>query len=212
MADSSLAKIAESFILERPFVRECLKHDLINFSQLARLIMAEKKLPDKSFEAVLVACRRVFEKLSLGKEFEARIMDLLKKSKIEVKTKICVVVVSAKTPLSALTNVISEISQNDEIFHLIQGTSAITIITSQEFIEQIKSSLQGFIVSEQQNLVEIIVKTEKEIEETPGVMAFLFGRVSEHGINIVETASSWTDTIFVILEKDLSETMNALKF
>lgn len=208
----SVSKVVETFVNQKPFVRECLKKDLINFSQLARLIIFEKNLSENSFDAVLIACRRQFEKLKLGKEFESKIFDLLKNSKIEIKNKICVVVFSNKIPISALTDLVNEFSKKNELFHLIQGSSAITIIFSEEFLEKIKISFKGFIVSEQKNLVEIIVKTEKEIEETPGVLAFLFGRISEFGINIIETVSSWTDTIFVIEEKDLAKTMQALKF
>lgn len=212
MADFNVAKESEAYISERPFVRECLKKDLINFSQLARRIMLEKSLPEKSFDAVLVACRRVFEKLNLGLEFEQKIVLLLKKSKIEAKNKTCVLVVSARIPISALTSLLNEISEKGESFHLIQGTSAITIIVSQEFLEKIKLQLKGFIVSEKIDLVEVIVRTEKEIEEIPGVIAFIYSKLSEQGINIIETASSWTDTIFVIEEKDLAKTMQALKF
>ncbi|MDD5162591.1 MAG: hypothetical protein PHD95_00075 [Candidatus ainarchaeum sp.] len=212
MQGQSIAKIVCSFVGERPFLRECMKKGLINFSQLARLVISEKKLSKADFDAVLVACRRCFEKLSFGKEFESRIIALFKTSKIEVKTKICVFVVSKKAPFSVISKIVREISEKEELFHIIQGSSAVTIIASQDFFELIKNSLAGFVVSEKSGLVEILVKTSKEIEQIPGSVSFLYGRLSEQGINIVETASSWTDTLFVISEKDLAKTMELLDF
>jgi aspartokinase len=43
-------------------------------------------------------------------------------------------------------------------------------------------------------------------------MAFIFSLFAEFNINIIETMSSWTDTIFVIEEKDIGKVMEIMRF
>ncbi|GAG32571.1 unnamed protein product, partial [marine sediment metagenome] len=47
---------------------------------------------------------------------------------------------------------------------------------------------------------------------TPGVNAFVYSKFREHGINIIEQMSCWTDTIIVILEEHIATVMKFLKF
>ena len=62
------------------------------------------------------------------------------------------------------------------------------------------------------NLAMITIKSPKDLENTPGVISYISSIFSERGINIVETLSCWTDTIYVISEDDISTVMNFLKF
>ena len=43
-------------------------------------------------------------------------------------------------------------------------------------------------------------------------MGYLCSLLGENGINIVEEMSCWTDTIFLVQEKDLGRIMELLKF
>ena len=58
----------------------------------------------------------------------------------------------------------------------------------------------------------ITIKSPEDIETTPGVVSYLYSLFGEHGINIVETMSCWTDTIFVVSEDDFPKAMRVLKF
>ena len=57
----------------------------------------------------------------------------------------------------------------------------------------------------------ITIKSPKDLENTPGVNAYIFSLFGEHGINIVEQMSCWTDTIIVISEDDIPAVMKFLK-
>ena len=52
----------------------------------------------------------------------------------------------------------------------------------------------------------------KQIETTSGVISYLYSLLGENNINILETLSCWTDTIFLVEEKDLSRVMEFLRF
>ena len=95
---------------------------------------------------------------------------------------------------------------------MIEGVSAITLITVEEFGKEVKKLLKHYILEETSGLVEVVLKSPPAIEETAGIMGYLYSLLGENGINIVETMSCWTDTLFVIHEKDLGKAMELLKF
>ena len=99
-----------------------------------------------------------------------------------------------------------------ETFHIIEGATAITIITSSDFGKKVNKIFINKIIKENVNLVEVILKSPKQIETTSGVVSYLYSLLGENNINIYETLSCWTDTIFLIEEKDLSKVMEFLRF
>jgi len=209
----SVTKLAENFILEHPSIKDCLKNDLINYSSLSRKIASELELnPKKNFDAILIACRRFQRKLRNEEAAEKKIIKILKKSKIEIKNKIAAVVLEKDIYFGTLLNIEKEIKKNREIFRVIEGASAITIITTEDFVDLIKKSFKNKIIVENVNLAEITIKSPEEIETTPGAYAYVCSLFWENGINIVETLSCWTDTIFLIDEKDTGKVMGLLRF
>jgi len=63
-----------------------------------------------------------------------------------------------------------------------------------------------------ENLAEVTLKSSEDVENTPGVIAYLSTLLAENGINIIETMSTWTDTLFVIEDKDIAKVMELLRF
>jgi len=53
-----------------------------------------------------------------------------------------------------------------------------------------------------ENCTMIVVHSPEELENTPGVVAFLATLLSEQNVNIVEFISCWTETIMVVEKKD----------
>lgn len=206
------AKEAKEFIDAHPVVKECLAKGLINFSELARQIIEQRALKSDDFDAVLVAVRRHAGRLASGQDNESAILALFRKSRLEIKDKVCSAVLDKTAPFSFLVKLIEEINERQEPCHLIQGSRTFTLITSQEFLPKIEKLFAGKIISVKKNLVQVVLRTGKEIESTPGVAAYLYGLFAEHGINIVETMSSWTETLIVLEEKDLGKAMEILKF
>ena len=52
----------------------------------------------------------------------------------------------------------------------------------------------------------------KGVEETTGFVAYIYSLFGENGVNILETMSCWTDTIFITSEDDIPTVMKFLKF
>ena len=209
----SITKLTEDYILNHPSIKDCLKNSLINYSSLSRLIASELNLDiKKNFDAILIACRRFRRKLKKEELFESRILKILKESKIEIKNKIIAIVLEKDIFFGNLLNLEKEIKKRKEIFRVIEGISAITIITSENFLNLIQKIFKHKIILENRNLAEITIKSPEEIETTPGTYAYLCSLFGENNINIVETLSCWTDTIFLIKEDDVGKVMGLLRF
>ncbi len=210
---ANITKAAESYIAEHPSVKDCLKKGIVNYSALSRQISVEKNLDiKKNFDAILIACRRYKEKVKKEEILEKDIMKILAGSKVEIKNKVMAVVLEKDVHNPNLIDMEKEIKKRKEMFTLVEGLSGITIITSEEFSGLISRYFKNKIVIENKNLAEITIKSPKEIETTPGTYAYLCSLFSDNNINIVETLSCWTDTIFLIKGEDIGKAANILKF
>ncbi len=210
---TNITKLTEQYISEHPSIKDSLKKGLINYSKLARQIADETDTDlKKNFDAILVACRRYYRKVRKEKILEQDILDVLKKSKVEVKNKIIAAVLDKSIYFEGLLDLEKEVKKKGDIFHIIEGTSAITVVTAEEYSDKIKKLFKNKIIKENKRLVEIFLKSPKEIEHVAGVVPYLYSLFGEKGINIVETLSCWTDTIFVVEEKDIAKVMEILRF
>lgn len=209
----SITKLTESYILEHPSIKDCLKNGLINYSSLSRKIASDLGLnPKKNFDAILIACRRLKRKLKKEGDFEESILKILKQSKIEIKNKIIAVVLEKDIFFENLLIIAKEIKKKKEMFKVIEGVSGITIVTAEEFLELIKKYYKNKIIVENKNLAEITIKSPREIETTPGTYAYICSLFADNNINIVETLSCWTDSIFLVKEEDVGKAMGLLRF
>ena len=209
----NITKLTEQYISEHPFVKDCLKKGLVNYSSLTRQICLDQDLDaKKNFDAVLIACRRYYQKIKTEATTEKKILDILKNSKIEVKNKINVVVLEKNIIFSNLLDIEKEAKKLLDTFHIIEGANAVTIITSNDFSKRIKRTFRNKIIKENTDLVEVILKSPQQIETTAGVVSYVYSLLGENGVNIFETLRCWTDTIFLVEEKDLSKVMELLRF
>ncbi len=208
----NITKLAEGYISEHPSVKDCVKNGLVNYSSLSRKIVSELNLSKKKFNAILVACRRFKGKLRNEDVFENKIRGILKKSKVEIKNKVIAIVLEKDIYFENLINLEKEIKRKKEIFRIIEGASGITVITAEDFLDLIKRYFRNKIILENRNLAEIIIKSPEEIETTPGAYAYLASLFGENNINIVESLSCFTDTIFLVKEQDAGKVINLLRF
>tara|TARA_B100001964_G_C14016667_1_gene501891 strand:+ start:165 stop:797 length:633 start_codon:yes stop_codon:yes gene_type:complete len=209
---TSITKLTEKYIDSHPSIKDCLKKDLINYSKLSRLIAEDFDEKNINFEAILIASRRFQEKLKKSPILEDKIISFLKNSELDIKNKVVVTIIDKLVYPGSLIDFEKEIKKNKDIFFSIEGTGGIILITSEKYLPKLKKLFKSSIIKIRQNLVMIIIKCSKELENTPGISAFLYSKFGENGVNIVETMSCWTDNIFIIDEKDLTRTMEFLKF
>ncbi|MBI3036852.1 hypothetical protein HYY73_03835 [Candidatus Woesearchaeota archaeon] len=207
----NITKLAEHYINERPSIKDCLKKKLVNYSKLSRLVIREHNLKSSDFDAVLIAARRFFLRLSKSAAEEG-VRNILSNSRIDVKTKIVVVVIDKHVFTDDLLELERKIKKSRNVFYIIEGTNAITIITAAAFLGDIRSSFKSSVIKVWAELALVVIASPEEIEETPGVFSYLSGLLSDRGINVLETMSCWSETLFVVAEVDIAKVLEALKF
>lgn len=207
------AELTEKYLQEHPSIKDCLKNNLVNYSKLSRKISKDLSIEKKSsIEAILVACRRYSLKLKKEKSLEDKILKLLKKTELEIKNKIVVVIINKRIYEENLFAIEKKIRGNSDAFYAIEGVNVFTIIASEKYLGELNKLFKKNIINISKNLAMVVLKSPESLENTPGVVSYLYSLFGERGINIIETMSCWTDTIFVISEKDIPSVMNFLKF
>lgn len=206
-------EITEKYISEHPSIKDCLNQGVINYSKLARKIGRELGIDKKtSMEAVLIACRRYAQKIKQDGLLEKKIMNILKSSELEIKNKIITIIIKKEIYTESLNDIEKRIRKETGVFYAIEGTDNFTLVITEKNLDTVKAVFGRRIIKLTTDLAMITIKSPRELEETPGVVAYLYSLFAEHGINIVETMSCWTDTIFVIADKDIAKVMSFLKF
>jgi hypothetical protein len=214
MSDSvskeSLAERTRTYIDAHPSVKDCIAKGLINYSSLARLIM--KDLGVDNEEAVMIACRRYAGRLNTTSDHELSILRILKDSRLEMRTKTCIVTAKNDwTVLHKMDSLFKDLWNENSIMQVVQSASAVTIIADSMLRDRIVDTVGRFnVIKIRENLVEIAVKSPEKIVDTSGVIAYLITNLSDAGINIEETVSCHTDTIFIVGERDMINAYSVL--
>jgi len=207
------AEITKEYIDTHPSIKDCIRNNLINYSKLAEKIAREMSIEKKtSKDAIIVASRRYFEHLKPKKTHEDKVMEILKRSELEIKNRIVVAIIKKGVPQRIILTLEDKIKDKQDIFYSIEGSTAITLITTQKHKDAVESMIGDDIIKISEDLAMITIKSPQELENTAGVTAYLYSLFGEHGINIKETMSCWTNTIFIVSEEDISKAIAFLKF
>ncbi len=183
------------YIKRRPTVKAALRDGIVNHSALARMLCHEMGLPDEKFDAVKVALTRISKKVA-EKEIglEEKVIELLRKSSINIQTKISVVISRKELELKAISYA--------------RSGGYTTYILEESEANKVKK--EWGVKSLQKNLNLITIRSGEELEEIPGVIAFILNALAYEGINIVEFISCYTDTLLVIKEADTNKAYEIL--
>ena len=206
----SLAEKTRSYIDAHPSIKDCVSRGLVSYSSLARLIMKDLNIENE--EALMIACRRYADKLSVTTDHEKDVLKILKDSRLEMRTKICIVTAKNEwTVLHKMDNLFKDLWNENSIMQVVQSASAVTIIADRMLKDRITDTVGKFnVIKVRENLVEIAVKSPEKIVDTSGVIAYLITNLSDAGINIEETVSCHTDTIFIVKESDMIDAYSVL--
>lgn len=206
-------ELTEKYLAGHPSIKDCLREGIINYSKLSRKIAKELDIEKKtSMEAILIAARRYEEKIKKEKTRQEKIIQILKRSELEIKNKIFVAIIQKYILPESLLAIEKKIKKQGDAVYAIEGTKTYTLITSEKYLEDIRNKFKNRITKITKDQAMIIMKNPSGIEETTGFTAYLYSLFGEHGVNILETMSCWTDTIIVVSENDIATVMNFLKF
>jgi len=206
----SVSRLTHKYIREHPSVQDCLERGLINYSALAREICTANKI--ESFDAVLVACRRYFQKKRSHVSREQKILALVKKSKVRVRNKILVASIEKSKGLEKALEIQNFVKKEKGDFNLIEGEDVFTIITNSDYLPILKKTFTSGVLKVSSGLAQITMVFGETLEMTPGVLSYIYRMFSDYDINIREEMSCWRDVMVVVEEKDVAKVMQMLNF
>lgn len=176
-----ISKEVMVYIKRKPYVQEALEQEIINYSALARKI--SKDLGDANFEAVKSTIIRVSKNLrSKKKNREQKVINLLKKADFSMNNKIATI--HHVSPLDIESIAFSK-TPSGYMYFVKENIAEKTTLKNIDY---------GYAI--------IHIKNLKEIENTPGVAAFLLSTLASEDINIVHLMDCREDTFLVIKESD----------
>ena len=170
------------FLRENPDYMLSMKVGIINVSKLAQLILKENE--DLNPISVRAALNRFKGRLD-EETGKTKADDLLKKSRISLKDRICVV--TSKTPQNM--KYISATHLHDSTVYIVD-----------EIESKIPPTTVNIMVDRDVSMVHIF--SSKEIEKTPGFVMRITHKLYARGINILQLISCSNETILILNKKD----------
>ncbi len=187
----SIAEEVRICLKNKPYIREAIEKNIANLSSLTRQIQKELKI--KNFEAIKAALRRSSEDMKKSKHNrEERVLEILKQSKTTVYDGYSAII----TDKPLIKDHLIEINAPNFFVYL----------TEKEIAEKITENT----LKKNTDCTVISIKSDKNIENVPGVVAYITSVLAEENINVLEFISSWTDTIIVVDRKDSLKTYEIL--
>ena len=170
------------FLTENPDYMLSLRVGVVNVSKLAQLILKENG--DLNPISVRAALNR-FKSRGNGETGKSKADDLLKRSKVSLQDKICVV--TSKIPQTM--KYISATYLQDNIVYIVD-----------EIKSKIPQISQGIIVDRDVSMIHIF--SSREIEKTPGFVMRITHKLFARGVNILQLISCSNETIIILNKKD----------
>jgi hypothetical protein len=198
------AEVTRRYIEDHPAVRDCLGYNIVNFTSLARRIRSDTGLVNQ--EAVEVACRRYQRQMRADQPLERRVLDVVRASRLEVRTRVAII--TARNDWDMLGTVLetgrSLLADRRHLLQLLEGPGALTILCEEDLVEAMLQAIgKRATIAVHTHLSALTVRSPESIVDTPGVLAFLAGALFRAGINSLELMSVYTDSTFVVREKDV---------
>ena len=178
----TIANNVRSYLRNKPYLLEALEKGIVNLSELSRQIQEELKTNNTS--AVKAALRRFAEELQRHKQKrEEKVLHVLKRSGMAVYDRKSVMITNKEIDVN---NALKVDLLNKHVY----------LLDRSDLPERVSTLVKH------EDCTMIVVHSPEELENTPGVVAFLATLLAEQNVNIIEFISCWTETIMVVEKKD----------
>ncbi len=179
----SVSKQVTTYIEQKPYILEAIEQNIVNYSALAREI--GKDLNITNIDTIKAALIRTSEKYRKTKrKTQQRVIELLRQANVSVKNKIATLHHSTFVDIQAIAY---SKTPSGYMFFLDENTALKSTFKKIDY---------GFAI--------LHIKSSKEIECTPGVIAFILSALASEGVNVSHVMGCREDTFIVVKEHDAS--------
>ncbi|MHA1379564.1 MAG: hypothetical protein ACTSRG_14415 [Candidatus Helarchaeota archaeon] len=193
----------------RPFIKDHLRQNIINYSELARNLLYEIK--DKyhktpNLNAIIMAISRYAEKIKKT-QITKELLNIVAEFDLNLANDM--VSITLRRNLSNHT-IVSKIYDKinwvkGERMYLFQSSGEIAVLLNRKNAKFILEKLKkkpSEILQKEDDLSILIVNTPPRMVDVPGIMYYLTGLVAHGGITLIDIVSTFTEIIFAVRSTD----------
>ena len=203
----NISEATRKILAKYPYLEEYMERGIVNSRALARDINDDIKRElgrEVNVQSVVSAVRR--HPLSKGKREKEKIFSILSGSEVSLQYDVGALTISTGKTGSKIG-----LHELDEGLIVIRGIDTFTIVLEERLIDKFSEKFTGAVLNSNKDLASVIVKSPKEIADTPGVIAHLANIIALEKINVVEMMSSYNETWFIVSERDALKTVEAMR-
>jgi predicted nucleic acid-binding protein len=184
------------FVRNRPYISEALEKNIVNTSELARVIQRELNI--QSSHAIKAALRRHSIRLRKSRSLrEEAVLRLLRVSKLMILDNLSIVITGKEFEIENKMKIkLSDL----HYVHLVEKGLL------KEILETVKSDLCRI----HEDCTALIVNSPEQMETTPGVVWYLTSLLSAQNVYSLAFASCYTETTIVIERSDATKSYEIL--
>ncbi|MFH0835146.1 MAG: hypothetical protein V1881_02290 [Candidatus Micrarchaeota archaeon] len=213
VSDTVFEILSEMYVLRYGF-----RHDLINYSALARFIqpmVAERLKEEVGLDAVIMAIRRYVQSGVFNSDYKS-LHAVMVGCTLNVRADMCYITYrrSDETYRSLLEVERSVNWIGGEKMYIIQRSDEISVIAMSRFLKKLKDVVkgeEGKIRDVNENLALLTITRSEKNVYTPGVLEFLCGQLAGIGVNIITIFSSFGYISFLIDGNDAAAAYERLQ-
>lgn len=206
----TITQAVQQILSEDGFVTEAMQRGLINTSAYAKEIHSRVEnitMKPVKIGTIVVALSRIGGQARSGQPFNPSIAI----SGMTVTTSLCELTYEAtQTSREQLRSLSKQHKTQRDFTTITEGLHEITIILSENAKEEV---LNHFTEKPQvviSDLVAISVRFSADYIEVPNTIYSLVGALALRHINLMEIVSTYTELTFIVFEKEMEQTIQAL--
>lgn len=176
-----IARQVKAYIERKPYLLESIEQDIVNYSALARDVGKDLNIENTdTIKAALIRASWKYRKTK--RKTQQKAVDLLRQAHFSVKNKIATLHHSTFVDIKAIAY---SKTPSGYMFFLDENIARNSTFKKIDY---------GFAI--------LHIKSFKEIENTPGAIAFILSALASEGINVSHVMGCREDTFVVVKEHD----------
>ena len=184
----TVAAKTREFVKNRPYLSEALENNIVNMSQLARVIQRELNL--QSEHAIKAALRRYSLRTKNSRALRERaVLQQLRFSKLMLIDNLSIVVTYKDF------EIVNKIKMKLGDLHYVY-------LVEKGSLEKIREKVKNSLRLIHEDCAAIVVNSPEQMEITPGVVWYLTSLLSTQNVYSLAFASCYTETTIVVQRSD----------
>lgn len=216
--DASVAEATRELLNQKPFLKELMDMDAVNYRGLARYFkenVEEKTGRDSvNLDSIVMAIRRFEKDSSVPEGLMEIIKDTLEKSELTMKSDINYYTFQRTKEIEKKIMKAHEAINNSgkETLYIMQAESEIAIIFDQKNIEKVEKHLNlGKAKNIAEDLDMVIMDSPDKIRRADGILSHITEKIIANGIGLTEMMTTYTETVFLVEEENGPKLYQVLK-